>query len=336
MLNYFLSELDVRLLALEAAEVGGAQAGFIRMARAKLTSFRDEYGNAQPHRADAAWNEAYRLERIIALAEPSATLLQQISQRLDVAAAEKIPEHLQLAAAFKAMLPLTVDTAQGPPKVKPCGEPKLRRLLMDILEATHYYSQRKFFSRPIQKSATRRLIILCLTACAVFLAPYVCLYGQNILEAGNFKPALDRWAWLPLWTTMSAGFFGAMFSRLWYLQSNWNRLSLGALTDARDLVSILLRGAVGVAGAVVVYFVLLSGLIGGQLFPDLRRLTIEVVTFPLEAKNDALRPMTLLVPNGQLALLVVWSFLAGFSERLVPSILRQTEARLTEKPAASA
>ncbi len=33
------------------------------------------------------------------------------------------------------------------------------------------------------------------------------------------------------------------------------------------------------------------------------------------------------VPNKHLALLIIWSFLAGYSQTLVPSLLTRTEAR---------
>jgi hypothetical protein len=139
----------------------------------------------------------------------------------------------------------------------------------------------------------------------------------------------NTWAWLPLWTAVTAGFFGAMFSRLSFLQGNWNTFSVGAVKDARDFSSILLRGAVGMTGAVVVFYFLLSGVVEGALFPKFQELGIHQLTFqdPAKTAPDAV-PLSLILPNAQLALLVMWSFLAGFSERLVPSILQTTETSL--------
>jgi hypothetical protein len=116
------------------------------------------------------------------------------------------------------------------------------------------------------------------------------------------------------------------FSRLTYIQTHWNVISLDELKDAREYSSILLRGIVGMSGAVIVYFFLQSGILGGGLFPDFRKMDLFRVPDP--STKDAI--LSLIFPNPQLALLVVWSFLAGFSERLVPSILQSTEVSLSE------
>ena len=147
------------------------------------------------------------------------------------------------------------------------------------LEGLHWAFQRKFYSRPIRKGATTRIVACGMLAFAGFVLPYVLLYVR--LWRGRANPT-GGWGWLPLYSALAAGLFGALFSRLLYLQQNWDALTIGGLKDARDFISIFLRGCVGMTGAVIV----------------------------------------------SLALLVVWSFLAGFSERLVPSILKDTETSL--------
>ncbi len=81
-------------------------------------------------------------------------------------------------------------------------------------------------------------------------------------------------------------------------------------------------------GALVVYFVLKSGMVDGALFPKFDKLAMEWVRVP-----DGPVPMTFVVPSKDLALLTVWCFLAGLSEVLVPSILAGTERQLSEASA---
>lgn len=97
-----------------------------------------------------------------------------------------------------------------------------------------------------------------------------------------------------------------------------SRLDQSELDDLRLLFrrSILLsRPLIGFGAGFVLYFFFLSGLVTGPAFPDAL----------MEVKKD-------LVKN--FGLLAVWAFLAGFSERLVPSLLTTTETRLQDEPPA--
>jgi hypothetical protein len=330
MLNYFLTQIEVRLRWL-AQRVAGDEfkKGILDLVSKDLTEFSGHLRSEGPVKPDEAWNQAYRLERLLALAEPEDTLYIETQRRLEEAAEESVPSAARLRTAFTAATPHLIDTARSPPAVKPGGETPLRAMLLDILEETHWELQRKFHGHPIEKSATRRLVTMGLLACFLFVLPYIWL-----LSSKESPLPLGRWAWLPLWTAVTAGLFGAMFSRLLYLQTNRNLLSLSAIKDARDVTGILLRGAVGITGAVIVYFFLQSGVIGGSLFPKFHEIGITQLSFMESSPNVVptpnVVPLRLILPNTQLALLVVWSFLAGFSERLVSSILQSTETSLRE------
>jgi len=70
------------------------------------------------------------------------------------------------------------------------------------------------------------------------------------------------------------------------------------------------RVLIGICAGIVVFFFIRSGLLTGPLVPDLLVKTGETY--------DLFQVM---------ALLVVWFFLAGFSEKLVPELLFKTEAQ---------
>jgi hypothetical protein len=106
-----------------------------------------------------------------------------------------------------------------------------------------------------------------------------------------------------------AGTWGATFSMLGSLKGRLEKSELDDLKLMRPWVMLLSRALIGTGAGCVLYFFLRSGLLGGGAFPDLTTLD----TAPVTRKG--------------LALLIIWCFIAGFSEKLVPSILEKTEGR---------
>ena len=300
-----------------------------------LTKFEATFNEPLREPNYKAWNEAYRLERLIAVIEPGDNLLPELRRRVAQALQEKVTSATRLSAALEAALPQTFDTNETPPKLRPHGEAIPRAMLLETLKDIHWSYQRKFFSRPILRSATRKIVFLGFVAFLLFICPYVVLYGMLAMRP---PPAFHEWAWLPLWSAVTAGLFGALFSRLLYLQMNWASLSVGGLKDARDLTSILLRCCVGMTGAVIMSFFLQANIVSGALFPHFDQIGLVEIFFPVrEISPDqnlgSLLPLHLVYPSQGLALLVMWCFLAGFSERLVPSILQETASSLGESVA---
>ena len=133
---------------------------------------------------------------------------------------------------------------------------------------------------------------------------------------------------------MASGWFGSTFFMLALMQSNIENASE---FDVRDLWSyrmILLRCSVGVGAAAILYFFFESGLLGVKLWPDLNNLGFTRVDGEL---LNLLGDVTagemakkFVVPNENTALLIIWSFLAGYSQTLVPNILIRTERSSTE------
>lgn len=274
-----------------------------------------------------AWTEVNRLQMMTVLVEPQDNLLQQIQVRLDEAGAEGASATPRLRSAYDAAKLHALDHKDNPPKLREEYVPRMRSLLLEVLSEFNWTKARKFFGRPLQKSATRRIVWAGVASFALFLLPYIFIHSR-----AYFTNQVDMhiFTGLPLYTALSAGLFGAYFSRLLFIQSNVGNLSIGELKAAREFTSIFLRGSVGMCGALVVFFFLRSGTVEGSLFPNFARLGLNDSTVPLRealagSQLSAIQELRLILPSKELALLAIWCFLAGFSERLVPSILSSTE-----------
>ena len=116
---------------------------------------------------------------------------------------------------------------------------------------------------------------------------------------------------------MCAGLFGAAFSMLIQIQKRVSQGTLEDLEGGADWQALFIRGAFGVGAAMIVYFFFRSGLLQGSLWPVLTELALD----PLKNSN------VFKVPNQDVCLLMIWCFIAGFSETFVPNILVRTESR---------
>lgn len=113
-------------------------------------------------------------------------------------------------------------------------------------------------------------------------------------------------------TSLSAGWLGTSFSMLMGLR---DRLTSSSLTDLKVIHRIdyiFSRAIIGFTSGLLMYYLFQSQLISGPFFPSF---TKEIPIF--DDKNYAL--------------LVVWCFISGFSEKLVPDILNKTQEKITEK-----
>jgi hypothetical protein len=128
---------------------------------------------------------------------------------------------------------------------------------------------------------------------------------------------------------MVSGLFGASFFMLIDLH---DKVGKGDTADLREMWAwrfLLLRCIVGVGAASILYFFFRSGLLEGSLWPNLGSLGFEEVQ---RAGKWYLNEGTRTVPNRDFALLIVWSFVAGYSQTLVPGLLLKTEGRATTQP----
>ncbi len=114
-------------------------------------------------------------------------------------------------------------------------------------------------------------------------------------------------------TALMAGYMGACFSMLISLKNRVETITLQELENQHSLHFILTRIITGIGAALICYYFFRAELLTGSLFPD----------FGDERQID--------LNSKSFFTLIIWCFIAGFSEKLVPSILSKTEAQLDKK-----
>jgi hypothetical protein len=154
---------------------------------------------------------------------------------------------------------------------------------------------------------TRRLIIMTMMALG-FVAT---VFLINLITGKRFMVS---------WACFGCGLIGGFVS----IQQRMKDVKDEELDLlSRSWFQILLIPVYGGIFSLVLYLAFLSGIVEGALFP---RLTIPGFGTPPSTQDMKNLFLSTYPTTGvDLAKLIFWSFVAGFSERLVPQIINKTE-----------
>jgi hypothetical protein len=271
------------------------------------------------------WTDAYQIEQLLVDLFSTTTLEVELQSRLLEAASSLRGDlgafYVKQAAALKT----------------PADRRALLARLVNDLQWRYTVNEVK---RTYTKGITRDTGMIFIGAILVFGAAFVMrqLFGladrDLLLVAGL------------------AGGWGAAFSMLATLRSRLDAAELNDLKRMRSRWLIWSRPLIGAGAACILYFFLVSGLLSGTMFPDLSTsqpargaATVAPAGAAAGAAAEApasaeskpgASPATVnqssAVTAKNLALLVVWCFIAGFSEQLVPTLVAKTENRLNGQP----
>lgn len=154
---------------------------------------------------------------------------------------------------------------------------------------------------------TKRLIVMTVFALGIVIT----LFAITLITGKRFMVS---------WACFGCGLVGGFVSIQQRIK-NVNDEELELLS--RSWFQILLIPVYGGIFALVLYLAFLSGIVEGALFP---RLSVPAFGSP-PSTDDMKNLFTSTYPSTgvDFAKLVFWSFVAGFSERLVPQIISKTE-----------
>ncbi|WP_147706913.1 hypothetical protein [Microvirga massiliensis] len=340
------------------------QQAIMSLTRERLDNFYEKWANkAESTSIEEAWADAYHLESELARIIPADELLGDLRRVINLLTNQGVKSVPTLEAELNVLASQCVETKEGPPKCKQGCEAPLRALAVRCYESLHWEYLKRLHSIPVQQKARWRITIVGIFALACFLFTHAHLVTSIVSEQSISSQVLRMLGMsanpdnrilikmspsLPIAAVFTAGLFGVVFSRLLYFQKNIDKLPVGEWKDLEDWATISLRCLVGVMGALTVMFFLQSGIIKGEVFPDFDQLHYHVTKKspdarsansesadksgkPPEARSanpESADELSVTWPIGELATLVMWSFIAGFSERFVPRILRTTETTL--------
>jgi hypothetical protein len=300
------------------------------------------------------WELAYEIERLLVYLRPSSKLEIEADRRLSEAERLNLPA----AAKYRAQLDqvkaetasateyaqktradaaaATSDnrqtlevTAQQAEAVAQAARNKAdanRRVILGVvLDDLQWFYQKRILKRKALWGSAWRLVVSGIATLLIVGIPFLAFLFHKWTGRPTFRDFIMEWPNYGLFTAMSFGLLGAYFSRLTSLRFE-AEMTVEDAENRYGWPSLIIRGSVGMFGALIIYFLLGTNLLGETVKPDFADLAfrpVPVVTL-LSSKS-----VDVLIPSASWCLLLIWSFLAGFSERLVPDSLARAEGQVS-------
>jgi hypothetical protein len=233
-----------------------------------------------PNRSGATWEALYEAEQRLAALMPDTEVKAE--------AVRRFLEADKLGVVSSKVLKDNFDAAQS--------DEDRQATFICLLDDLQFRYIKRGLDRRTRKSIGKRLnylgMVLILPMVLALL--YIFVYNQS--------PAVTRYHFI---VVIYFGMIGAYLSRMYAFQGAADTLDYDALQSNFPLWSVFVRLIMGVIGAILMYLLIIGDLLGGNLFPSATIKELWTAT-PFD------------MPTPDFAKLLIWSTIAGFSERFIP------------------
>jgi len=248
------------------------------------------------HRSLNSWQDAYRAEQLLIPILPDQRLDSEINRRMRQSRKMLDPE------TIKAYAEEPRDTATH------------KRSLLANLTADLQWA---YSSRTLRRECLHCATV---TGCWFFIGAFI-LFFLSIMFSSLLIHLLNYGTYLMLHAIL-AGALGASYSTLTTVKTYPQDVPVEKVQTLCSFGYILSRILIGLCAAQILVFFLQSGVFSGELIPCLDREHIA----SMEAPDWRLIPSIII--DKRFSLLTIYSFLAGFSEKLIPNLLSTVEAKV--------
>jgi hypothetical protein len=300
------------------------------------------------------WVRAYRIERLLVFIRPASKLLIEVDRRVSEAEGLKLPSAAKYRAQLSAIdanekAAMTAADNAARARVAPEGgdaakldaiaaqeeshaafvraqsDNQRRAVLSAVLDDLQWFYQQRILKRKALWHSATNLVAFGAATMFIVAIPFLFFVFERIWKKTAFSDMILNFPNYGLFTAVSFGLLGAFFSRLISLQFT-AEMTVEDAENRYGLRSLVIRSFVGMFGALIIYFLLGTNLLGQTVKPDFDQLGFKLVPVVTMLSSDTFE---VLVPSANWCLLIIWSFLAGFSERLVPDSLARAEGQVS-------
>lgn len=280
------------------------------------TQFRDALANSDFDRAKAepliaqletmfhkrsvdTWDDAYRAEQLLASILPASRLDAAIARRMSQAR-KMLPANM--VATFEQQLK---------------ESPNLRRSVLSGLIAELQWSYR---TRSLRRACQRNA-----TVCGswFFIGAFI-LFVSTLASSMFLVNNIGNLVLYLLVHAVFTGALGASYSTLTSVKAFPEDVPVEKIQTLCSKGYILSRILIGLCASLILVFFFHSEIITSTLVPTLNAENIKAITSGITDKKEVVHFFIL---NKNFALLTVYCFLAGFSEKFVPNLLNRMEEK---------